>query len=67
MRVSITADHVTFPFKAPNCFLHVPRGAEEAALMCWRTFLHPEGDHFTLINIYKAFQDTALYSASDRE
>ncbi|XP_040847874.1 putative pre-mRNA-splicing factor ATP-dependent RNA helicase DHX32 [Ochotona curzoniae] len=50
---------------APNCFLHVPHGAEEAALMCWRTFLHPEGDHFTLINIYKAFQDTALYSASD--
>ncbi|EPY78215.1 putative pre-mRNA-splicing factor ATP-dependent RNA helicase DHX32 [Camelus ferus] len=49
----------------PDCFLHLPRGAEEAALTCWKTFLHPEGDHFTLINIYKAYQDTALSSTSD--
>ncbi|KAM5320288.1 putative pre-mRNA-splicing factor ATP-dependent RNA helicase DHX32 isoform 1-T2 [Glossophaga mutica] len=51
---------------APSCFLHLPRGAEEAALTCWKTFLHPEGDHFTLINIYKAYQDTALNSTSER-
>ncbi|XP_045709707.1 putative pre-mRNA-splicing factor ATP-dependent RNA helicase DHX32 [Phyllostomus hastatus] len=51
---------------APSCFLHPPRGAEEAALGCWKTFLHPEGDHFTLINIYKAYQDTTLNSASER-
>ncbi|XP_054437658.1 putative pre-mRNA-splicing factor ATP-dependent RNA helicase DHX32 [Pteronotus mesoamericanus] len=50
---------------APSCFLHLPRGAEEAALTCWKTFLHPEGDHFTLINIYKAYQDTTLNSASE--
>nr|XP_004659250.3 putative pre-mRNA-splicing factor ATP-dependent RNA helicase DHX32 isoform X1 [Jaculus jaculus]XP_045005016.1 putative pre-mRNA-splicing factor ATP-dependent RNA helicase DHX32 isoform X1 [Jaculus jaculus] len=50
---------------APNCFSHVPHGAEEAAVMCWRTFLHPEGDHFTLINVYKAYQDTALNSATE--
>ncbi|XP_043453765.1 putative pre-mRNA-splicing factor ATP-dependent RNA helicase DHX32 isoform X1 [Prionailurus bengalensis] len=50
---------------APNCFSNLPRGAEEAALTCWKTFLHPEGDHFTLINIYKAYQDTALNSTSE--
>ncbi|KAM7073187.1 putative pre-mRNA-splicing factor ATP-dependent RNA helicase DHX32 [Molossus nigricans] len=50
---------------APNCFSHLPHGTEEAALTCWKTFLHPEGDHFTLINIYKAYQDTALNSASE--
>ncbi|TEA25980.1 hypothetical protein DBR06_SOUSAS3210026 [Sousa chinensis] len=50
---------------APNCFSHLPRGAEEAALSCWKTFLHPEGDHFTLINIYKAYQDMALNSTSE--
>ncbi|XP_006107658.1 putative pre-mRNA-splicing factor ATP-dependent RNA helicase DHX32 [Myotis lucifugus] len=50
---------------APSCFSHLPRGAEEAALTCWKTFLHPEGDHFTLINVYKAYQDAALSSASE--
>ncbi|XP_057590144.1 putative pre-mRNA-splicing factor ATP-dependent RNA helicase DHX32 isoform X3 [Hippopotamus amphibius kiboko] len=50
---------------APNCFSHLPRGVEEAALSCWKTFLHPEGDHFTLINIYKAYQDTALNATSE--
>ncbi|XP_011841823.1 PREDICTED: putative pre-mRNA-splicing factor ATP-dependent RNA helicase DHX32 [Mandrillus leucophaeus] len=50
---------------APNCFSHVPHGAEEAALTCWKTFLHPEGDHFTLISIYKAYQDTTLNSTSE--
>lgn len=50
---------------APSCFSHLPRGTEEAALTCWKTFLHPEGDHFTLINIYKAYQDTTLSSTSE--
>lgn len=50
---------------APSCFLHVPHGAEEAAVTCWKTFLHPEGDHFTLINIYNAYQDTVLNSANE--
>ncbi|KAK1333381.1 hypothetical protein QTO34_005764 [Cnephaeus nilssonii] len=50
---------------APSCFSPLPRGAEEAALACWKTFLHPEGDHFTLINVYKAYQDAALSSASE--
>ncbi|KAF6317076.1 putative DEAH-box helicase 32 (putative) [Rhinolophus ferrumequinum] len=50
---------------APSCFSHLPRGTEEAALTCWKPFLHPEGDHFTLINIYKAYQDTTLSSTSE--
>ncbi|KAK2497071.1 hypothetical protein MC885_001854 [Smutsia gigantea] len=51
---------------APNCLSHLPRGTEEAALACWKSFLHPEGDHFTLINIYKAYQDVVLNSTSER-
>ncbi|XP_029788630.1 putative pre-mRNA-splicing factor ATP-dependent RNA helicase DHX32 [Suricata suricatta] len=50
---------------APSCFSSLPRGAEEAALACWKPFLHPEGDHFTLVNIYKAYQDVALNSSSE--
>ncbi|XP_037660980.1 putative pre-mRNA-splicing factor ATP-dependent RNA helicase DHX32 isoform X2 [Choloepus didactylus] len=50
---------------APNCFSHLLPGAEEAALTCWKTFLHPEGDHFTLVNIYKAYQDTTLNSTNE--
>ncbi|XP_015445659.1 putative pre-mRNA-splicing factor ATP-dependent RNA helicase DHX32 [Pteropus alecto] len=50
---------------APSCFSRLPRGAEAAALTCWKTFLHPEGDHFTLINIYKAYQDATLNSTSE--
>lgn len=50
---------------APSCFVRLPPGAEEAALTCWKTFLHPEGDHFTLVNIYKAYQDAALAAAGE--
>lgn len=50
---------------APNCFSHLPHGAEEASLTRWNTFLHPEGDHFTLINIYKAYQDVTLHCTSE--
>lgn len=50
---------------APNCFSHLPSGAEAEALTCWKTFLHPEGDHFTLVNLYKAFQDVTLNSTSE--
>lgn len=50
---------------APSCFARLSPGAEEAALACWKTFLHPEGDHFTLVNIYKAYQDARLSAASE--
>uniref|UniRef100_A0A8C5HAN9 Helicase C-terminal domain-containing protein n=1 Tax=Gouania willdenowi TaxID=441366 RepID=A0A8C5HAN9_GOUWI len=41
---------------APSCFLPVEPSREEAAVTQWRPFLHDEGDHMTLINIYKAFK-----------
>lgn len=50
---------------APPCFSHLPLEAEAGAAPRWKMFLHPEGDHFTLINIYKAYQDTAQSSASE--
>uniref|UniRef100_G3UC53 DEAH-box helicase 32 (putative) n=1 Tax=Loxodonta africana TaxID=9785 RepID=G3UC53_LOXAF len=50
---------------APDCFSHLPRGTEEAALTRWKTFLHPEGDHFTLINVYKAYRDITLRATGE--
>ncbi|XP_074547137.1 ATP-dependent RNA helicase homolog DQX1 [Halichoeres trimaculatus] len=40
---------------APSCFVTVYPGREEVAVAHWRPLMHPEGDHMTLINIYKAF------------
>lgn len=50
---------------APSCFARLPQGTEAAALAAWKAFLHPEGDHFTLVNIYKAYQDAVLSAASE--
>uniref|UniRef100_A0A7N8YK49 DEAH-box helicase 32 (putative) n=1 Tax=Mastacembelus armatus TaxID=205130 RepID=A0A7N8YK49_9TELE len=36
----------------PSCFLEPPAGMIHDAVQCHRKFQHPEGDHFTLINIY---------------
>ncbi|CAN9509193.1 unnamed protein product [Ophioblennius macclurei] len=41
---------------APSCFLEPSAGSAHEALQCQRKFQHPEGDHFTLINIYNAFK-----------
>nr|XP_046233234.1 DEAD/H (Asp-Glu-Ala-Asp/His) box polypeptide 32a [Scatophagus argus] len=41
---------------APSCFLEPPAGMSHEAVQCHRKFQHPEGDHFTLINIYNAFK-----------
>uniref|UniRef100_A0A665WMF3 Helicase ATP-binding domain-containing protein n=1 Tax=Echeneis naucrates TaxID=173247 RepID=A0A665WMF3_ECHNA len=41
---------------APSCFLKPPAGMTHEAIHCHRKFQHPEGDHFTLINIYNAFK-----------
>ncbi|KAK2820540.1 hypothetical protein Q5P01_023499 [Channa striata] len=41
---------------APSCFLEPPAGMTHEAVQCHRKFQHPEGDHFTLINIYSAFK-----------
>ncbi|XP_062269325.1 ATP-dependent RNA helicase DQX1 [Platichthys flesus] len=42
---------------APSCFMAVESSREEAAVTHWRSLMHPEGDHMTLINIYKAFTE----------
>ncbi|XP_053168827.1 putative pre-mRNA-splicing factor ATP-dependent RNA helicase DHX32 isoform X4 [Hemicordylus capensis] len=49
---------------APGCFLNPPQGTEEIAIACWQKFLHPAGDHFTLINVYKAYKEACTNSTS---
>ncbi|XP_061763540.1 DEAD/H (Asp-Glu-Ala-Asp/His) box polypeptide 32a isoform X2 [Nerophis ophidion] len=41
---------------APSCFLEPPSSVTHEAVQCRRKFRHPEGDHFTLINVYNAFK-----------
>ncbi|XP_023262326.1 putative pre-mRNA-splicing factor ATP-dependent RNA helicase DHX32 [Seriola lalandi dorsalis] len=43
---------------APSCFLKPPASMTHEAVQCHRKFQHPEGDHFTLINIYNAFKQS---------
>uniref|UniRef100_A0A8D3DEB0 Helicase C-terminal domain-containing protein n=1 Tax=Scophthalmus maximus TaxID=52904 RepID=A0A8D3DEB0_SCOMX len=42
---------------APSCFITSDTSREEAAVAHWRPLMHTEGDHMTLINIYKAFTE----------
>ncbi|XP_028828905.1 ATP-dependent RNA helicase DQX1 [Denticeps clupeoides] len=46
---------ITAMLTAPPCFLIPPPNKEEAAATHRRLLLHPEGDHFTLINVYNAY------------
>ncbi|MEE6486370.1 hypothetical protein FKM82_014587 [Ascaphus truei] len=41
---------------APNCFMDPSPGAEEADTTHRTKFLHSDGDHFTLIQIYKEYE-----------
>uniref|UniRef100_A0A3B4YXU9 Putative pre-mRNA-splicing factor ATP-dependent RNA helicase DHX32 n=1 Tax=Stegastes partitus TaxID=144197 RepID=A0A3B4YXU9_9TELE len=41
---------------APTCFMVPSAELKPEATQCHMKFQHPEGDHFTLINIYKAFK-----------
>ncbi|XP_034563653.1 DEAD/H (Asp-Glu-Ala-Asp/His) box polypeptide 32a [Notolabrus celidotus] len=43
---------------APSCFLKPSAGMSHEAVQCQRKFQHPEGDHFTLVNIYNAFKQS---------
>ncbi|XP_011486564.2 DEAD/H (Asp-Glu-Ala-Asp/His) box polypeptide 32a isoform X1 [Oryzias latipes] len=43
---------------APSCFLKPSSGTTLEAARCRGKFQHPEGDHFTLINIYNAFKQS---------
>uniref|UniRef100_A0A8B9FJL3 DEAQ-box RNA dependent ATPase 1 n=2 Tax=Amazona TaxID=12929 RepID=A0A8B9FJL3_9PSIT len=49
--VSLAAMLTAYP-----CFLPPAAHMEEAVAMYRRALLHPDGDHFTLINIFNAFQ-----------
>ncbi|KAJ8284754.1 hypothetical protein COCON_G00036040 [Conger conger] len=42
----------------PSCFLQPPVGMRHGAQQCHTKFQHPEGDHFTLVNIYNAFKQS---------
>ncbi|XP_029305912.1 putative pre-mRNA-splicing factor ATP-dependent RNA helicase DHX32 isoform X1 [Cottoperca gobio] len=41
---------------APTCFTVPSADMKPEATQCHMKFQHPEGDHYTLINIYKAFK-----------
>uniref|UniRef100_A0A667Y566 RNA helicase n=1 Tax=Myripristis murdjan TaxID=586833 RepID=A0A667Y566_9TELE len=43
---------------APSCFVVPSVELRPEAAQCHMKFQHPEGDHFTLINIYKAFKQS---------
>ncbi|KAL2078561.1 hypothetical protein ACEWY4_026246 [Coilia grayii] len=43
---------------APSCFLEPPVSMAAEATQCHLKFRHPEGDHFTLINIYNTFKQS---------
>nr|XP_056706053.1 putative pre-mRNA-splicing factor ATP-dependent RNA helicase DHX32 isoform X2 [Euleptes europaea] len=49
---------------APGCFVNPPQGTEETAVTCRQKFLHPAGDHFTLINVYKAYKEASTNAIS---
>ncbi|KAM9425830.1 DEAD/H (Asp-Glu-Ala-Asp/His) box polypeptide 32a [Pholidichthys leucotaenia] len=41
---------------APRCFMEPSADMAHDVVQCHRKFQHPEGDHFTLINIYNAYK-----------
>ncbi|MEQ2168459.1 hypothetical protein GOODEAATRI_014611 [Goodea atripinnis] len=41
---------------APSCYMVPPPELKPEAAQCHMKFQHPAGDHFTLINIFKAFK-----------
>ncbi|XP_062989336.1 putative pre-mRNA-splicing factor ATP-dependent RNA helicase DHX32 [Elgaria multicarinata webbii] len=49
---------------APSCFINPPQGTEEIAIICREKFLHPAGDHFTLINVYNAYKEASTNAMS---
>ncbi|KAG9268137.1 putative pre-mRNA-splicing factor ATP-dependent RNA helicase DHX32 [Astyanax mexicanus] len=52
---------------APNCFLAPPVEFKQEALESHQSFYHPEGDHFTLINVYNAYKQSQYSSYSNTE
>ncbi|PWA26052.1 hypothetical protein CCH79_00001762 [Gambusia affinis] len=52
---------------APSCFMVPAEELKPEAAQCRMKFQHPEGDHFTLINIFKAFKQCQQYEYCDEE
>ncbi|KAG7463072.1 hypothetical protein MATL_G00191530 [Megalops atlanticus] len=52
---------------APSCFLEPSPESRPEVLQRHGTFRHPEGDHFTLINVYRAFKQNQQDSCSSLE
>ncbi|NWU03963.1 DQX1 helicase, partial [Urocynchramus pylzowi] len=48
---------------ASPCFVPLSTHLEEAVALRRRALLHPNGDHFTLINIFNAFQQPLSHTA----
>lgn len=46
---------ITAMLSVPPCFVRVP-GKEREASEAQRQFAHPDGDHLTLLNVYRAFK-----------
>lgn len=49
---------------APPCFVTPSTRLEEAVTARRRALLHPDGDHFTLINIFNAFQQRECWAGA---
>lgn len=62
--------NMKFTFLAPSCFVVPSVELRPEMTQHHMRFQHPEGDHFTLINVYKAFkhcqQDPCELGASQR-
>ncbi|XP_071986925.1 putative pre-mRNA-splicing factor ATP-dependent RNA helicase DHX32 isoform X2 [Engystomops pustulosus] len=52
---------------APNCFLDSAQEGDVTKPGDRRKFLHPAGDHFTLINIYREYETMKISNANDIE
>ncbi|KAG8435492.1 hypothetical protein GDO86_013430 [Hymenochirus boettgeri] len=52
---------------APNCFLDLSAELEESILTQKAKFLHSEGDHFTLINIYNKYEQMKKTCANQHD
>ncbi|CAN9499699.1 unnamed protein product [Ophioblennius macclurei] len=52
---------------APPCFVVPSMELKQEASQSYTKFQHPEGDHFTLINIYKAFKQCQQDPSRDEQ
>lgn len=60
--VAARGDLPPVPSPVPPCFVPPSTRLEEAVTTRRRALLHPAGDHFTLINIFNAFQQRKCWA-----